>query len=176
MLWDQWLFPFPAEGTAAVLISLFLSPLKDLLQRRAHTLSGRGVIPVAGELPLAFVASFLANQLVCTAIDYGTGIVANRSFELWDYQDMPYNFQGQVCLQNSLFYTAVATACTWWLFPTAEHGIAKAGETTIEGAFVGLGSLFVFLELLYHVVPRDVGGFVRAPRQPAGAREDAGKA
>ena len=162
MLWDQWLFPFPAEGTAAVLISLFLSPLKDLLQRGARTLSGRGIIPVAGELPLAFVASFLANQLVCTAIDYGTGMVANRNYELWDYRDMPYNFQGQVCLQNSLFYTAVATACTWWLFPAAEHGIAKAGQAAIEGAFVGLGSLFVFLELLYHVVPRDVEGFVKA--------------
>lgn len=162
MLWDQWLFPFPAEGAAAVLISLFLSPLKDLLQARAHKLSGMGLIPAAGELPLAFAASFLANQLVCTAIDYGTGMVANRNYELWDYRDMPYNFQGQICLQNSLFYTAVATACTWWVFPAAERGFAKAGETAIEGAFVGLGSLFFYLELLYHVVPRDVDGFVRA--------------
>lgn len=162
MLWDQWLFPFPAEGTAAVLISLFLSPLKDLLQRRARSLSDGGIIPAAGELPLAFVASFLINQLVCTAIDYGTGMVANRNYGLWDYRDMPYNFQGQVCLQNSLFYTTVATACTWWLFPAAERCVTKAGEAAIEGAFVGLGSLFLFLELLYHVVPRDIEGFVKA--------------
>ncbi len=162
MLWDQWLFPFPAEGTAAVLISLFLSPLKDLLQDRTHRLSGRGAIPAAGELPIALAASFLVNQLVCTAIDYGTGMVANRNYELWDYRDMPYNFQGQICLQNSLFYTAVATACTWWLFPAAERGFVKAGEAVVEGTFVGLGSLFLMLELLYHVVPRDVEGFVKA--------------
>ena len=29
MLWDQWLFPFPAEGTAAVLADLALVPVKE---------------------------------------------------------------------------------------------------------------------------------------------------
>ena len=31
MLWDQWLFPFPAEGTAAVLADLVLKPAKEAI-------------------------------------------------------------------------------------------------------------------------------------------------
>ena len=34
MLWDQWLFPFPAEGTAAVLAELTLLPVRRALHRR----------------------------------------------------------------------------------------------------------------------------------------------
>ena len=156
MLWDQWLFPFPAEGTAAVLIALFLYPVKDILLalHEDHVAAGR--LPVMMATPLAFGLSFLLNQLVCTSIDYLTGMVANRNFELWDYRDMPLNFQGQVCLQNSLFYTVVATGAVWGLFPPMEAAMASASDTLLDGALVGLGSFFVFLELLYHVVPADV--------------------
>lgn len=169
MLWDQWLFPFPAEGTAVVLIALFLYPLKDKLLGCARRIVGGSMLPTASAVPIAFAASFLINQLVCTSIDYGTGMVANRNFELWDYRDMPYNFQGQICLQNSLLYTAVATWGVWWLFPRMERGLALAGDTFADRALVGLGSFFVFLELLYHVVPRDVAGFYSALKQ-AGSR------
>ena len=164
MLWDQWLFPFPAEGTAAVLISLFLYPFKDRLQGHARWLTNTGIITAAQELPIALSASFLINQLVCTAIDYGTGMVANRNYELWDYRDMPYNFQGQICLQNSLFYTLVATWGVWRLFPIMERRLARTDELAIEGQLVSFGSIFLMLELLYHVVPRDVEGFVQALR------------
>ena len=167
MLWDQWLFPFPAEGTAAVLIALFLYPIKEILVKlhEEHVAAGR--LPVILATPLAFGLSFVLNQIVCTSIDYLTGMVANRDFELWDYRDMPFNFQGQVCLQNSLFYTVVATAAVWGLFPPMENAIANASDTALDGTLVGLGSFFVFLELLYHVVPADVQQGVEALRQLA---------
>ena len=167
MLWDQWLFPFPAEGTAAVLIALFLYPIKELLVKlhEEHVAAGR--LPVILATPLAFGLSFVLNQIVCTSIDYLTGMVANRNFELWDYRDMPFNFQGQVCLQNSLFYTVVATWAVWGLFPPMENAIANASDTALDGTLVGLGSFFVFLELLYHVVPADVQQGVEALRSLA---------
>ena len=33
--------------------------------------------------------------------------------------------------------------------------MATAGSAVLDGAFVGLGSFFVFLELIYHVIPRN---------------------
>ena len=45
MLWDQWLFPFPAEGTAAVLADLALVPAKSAIQKGVSTLVDAGRIP-----------------------------------------------------------------------------------------------------------------------------------
>ena len=147
MLWDQWLFPFPAEGTAAVLADLALTPAKTAMQ------AGAARLPSPLRTPIALAASFLVNQLACTSIDFATGMVANRNYELWDYRDMRFNFMGQICLQNSLFYSIAATWGVWQLLPTLEKLMAKAGDTILDGALIGMGSFFIFLELLYQAVP-----------------------
>ena len=147
MLWDQWLFPFPAEGTAAVLADLALTPAKTAMQ------AGAARLPSPLRTPIALAASFLVNQLACTSIDFATGMVANRNYELWDYRDMRFNFMGQICLQNSLFYSIAATWGVWQLLPSLEKLMTKAGDTILDGALVGMGSFFIFLELLYQAVP-----------------------
>ena len=151
MLWDQWLFPFPAEGTAAVLADLMLVPAKNAVEGAVNAGCDAGLIPKAAAKPLAVGASFLVNQAVCTSVDYGTGMVANRNYELWDYRDMRFNFQGQVCLQNSLFYSTIATWAVWWLLPVLERLMKRAGHTVLDGIFVGFGSFFAFLALLYGI-------------------------
>ena len=160
MLWDQWLFPFPAEGSAAVLADLVLTPVKNKLQSATERAASSGIIPQPLAFPITLGASFLANQVVCTSIDYTTGMVANRNYELWDYRDMPFNFRGQICLQNSLFYSTVATWGVWWLLPQLEKVMERAGDTKLDGLLVGMGSVFIFLELLYQVLPKDLFGDV----------------
>ena len=149
MLWDQWLFPFPAEGTAAVLADLVLVPAKNAIEG----IMAESPLPQPLRTPAALVTSFLVNQLVCTSIDFATGMVANRNYELWDYRDMRFHFMGQVCLQNSLFYSIAATWGVWQLLPALEKLMKRAGDTVLDGVLVGMGSVFVFLELLYQVVP-----------------------
>ena len=153
MLWDQWLFPFPAEGTAAVLADLVLLPAKRFLEGSIGGLAEVGRLPGGAVVPLAVAASFLLNQIVCTSVDFATGMVANRNYELWDYRDMRFHFMGQVCLQNSLFYTIIATWGVWWLLPMIEKLFNCAGDTVLDGALVTFGAVFVFLELLYQAVP-----------------------
>lgn len=149
MLWDQWLFPFPAEGTAAVLADLVLVPAKNAIEGAAAS----SPLPQPLRTPAALVTSFLVNQIVCTSIDFMTGMVANRNYELWDYRDMRFHFMGQICLQNSLFYSIAATWGVWQLLPALEKLMEKAGDTALDGVLVGMGSIFVFLELLYQAVP-----------------------
>lgn len=151
MLWDQWLFPFPAEGTAAVLADLVLVPAKNAIQGAANALSQTANIPAGLATSAAVAASFLVNQAVCTSVDYGAGMVANRNYELWDYRDMRFNYRGQVCLQNSLFYSVLATWGVWRLLPALEKLMERAGDTTLDGLLIGFGSFFAFLELLYQV-------------------------
>lgn len=151
MLWDQWLFPFPAEGTAAVLADVVLSPVKRALDAATQAASAGGYLAPSLAKPLAIGASFLVNQLVCTSVDFGTGMIANRNYELWDYRDMRFNFMGQVCLQNSLFYSIIATWGVWQLLPALEKLMERMGDTRLDGMLVGMGSVFTFLTLLYHI-------------------------
>ena len=157
MLWDQWLYPFYAEGTAAVLADLVLAPAKVAIQQFTSSLANASRIPAGFATPLALGASFLLNQIVCTSVDFGTGMVANRHYELWDYRDMRFHFMGQVCLQNSLFYSIIATWGVWWLLPALEKLMGRASETTLDGILVGYGSFFGFISLLHLLVPPDDG-------------------
>ena len=45
-----------------------------------------------------------------TAVELGTGLLANRSFQVWDYRNMPANFKGQICLPYSLLWVPVSMA------------------------------------------------------------------
>ena len=69
MLWSQWLFPFTAEGAAAVAIVVVLHPAAQWLLKKT-----------GGRVWLAVLLSFLLNALVCTGIDFATGMIANQDY------------------------------------------------------------------------------------------------
>ena len=140
MLWDWWLHPFPAEGIAGVLIAGGLVPLQKKLL--AH---------FGGRVAPALALSFLANQVVCTSIDYFTGMVANRNYELWDYREMPFNFQGQICLQNSIVYTTAATLVTWLAYPARDQWLRRMPADLVNLLDSSLAAIYAFLCLTYFV-------------------------
>ena len=140
MLWDWWLHPFPAEGIAGVLIAGALSPLREVLLKHFN-----------GKIAPALVLNFLANQVVCTSIDYLTGMVANRNYELWDYRNMPFNFQGQICLQNSLVYTTAATFIAWVAYPARDRWLRRLPADVVNTACAALAPSYAFLCLTYFV-------------------------
>lgn len=139
-LWDWWLCPYPAEGIAMVLIAVALAPFKEWLLKKA-----------GGRVWLALPASFLANMLVCASIDFSTGITANANYELWDYRALPFNFMGQIVLQNTLVYSAAATFIVWVLYPLMAKLLHRMPRRAANTAFVGLAALYAFLEALYYV-------------------------
>ena len=48
---------------------------------------------------------------------------------------------------------SIATWGVWQLLPALEKLMEKAGDTKLDGILVGMGSVFLFLELLYQAVP-----------------------
>jgi uncharacterized membrane protein len=142
MLWDQWLFPFSAEGTALAAIVVFLHPIALKLQNNFGKNSWKAIL-----------LSFVVNGIVCTSIDFGTGMVANQHYELWDYRDMPFNFMGQVCLQNSMVYTVAATLVVWLLYPAMDKGIRRLSKDAADGLFWALVGIYTFLALLHFIDP-----------------------
>lgn len=139
-LWDWWLCPYPAEGIAMVLIVVLLAPFKEWLLKKF----GGRVVP-------ALVVSFLVNMLVCASIDFSTGITANADYSLWDYRDLPFNFMGQIVLQNTLVYSIAATFIVWVLYPLMAKALHRLPRRVANTLFVGLVAFYLFLELLYYV-------------------------
>lgn len=140
MLWDQWLYPFPAEGTALALIVLFLHPFQQFLLRKFK-----------GHVLPALAISFAVNALICTSIDFFTGIFFNPNYELWDYRDMPFNFMGQICLQNSMVYSIAATLIVWIFYPLMDRGIRSMPRSWANGLFFALAGIFAFEAALHFV-------------------------
>ena len=146
-LWDWWLCPYPAEGLAVVMIVVLLFPAKEWLLKKFN-----------GRMAPTLVASFLINMLVCAAIDFTTGITANADYQLWDFRGLPFNFMGQVLLQNTLIYSLAATFIVWVLYPLMAKALHRAPQSVVNGLFFGLIGFYVFLEVLYyvHITPEGI--------------------
>ena len=138
MLWSQWLFPFTAEGAAAVMIVIVLHPAARWLTKKT-----------GGRMWLAVLLSFLLNAAVCTCIDFTTGMVANQDFSLWDYRALPFNFMGQVCLQNSMVYSIAATLIVWVFYPLMDKGLRRMPRGVANAIAFGLLGMYLFLAMLY---------------------------
>ena len=139
-LWDWWLCPYPAEGIAVVLIALLLFPFKEWVLKKT-----------GGRIWLTLIISFLVNMLVCASIDFTTGITANANYELWDYRDLPFNFMGQIVLQNTLVYSIAATFIVWVVYPLMAKWLHRMPPRYANGLFVGFAAFYIFLEVLYYV-------------------------
>ena len=147
MLWSQWLFPFTAEGAALVAIVVILHPASRWLLKKT-----------GNRIALAVLLSFLLNALVCTSIDFTTGMVANQDYSLWDYRDMPFNFIGQVCLQNSMVYSIAATLIVWVVYPLMDRALRRAPRGVVNALAFGLIGMYLFLAMLYFVDISALGG------------------
>lgn len=70
-------------------------------------LAGGGCFLLLGRLdrdrlPLLFRG--LAGSLTVTTVELLTGLLFNRSFAVWDYRGLPFNYCGQICLSFSLLW------------------------------------------------------------------------
>lgn len=137
-IWRDYLNPFPVYGFGMVACAVLLYPLKNILEDKL------------GGIWKPLLASFIVNTLVCSAIELTLGLAqnmpdANGVYPLWDYSTMPFNFMGQICLQNSLLFGVVATLITWVVFPVLQRVYVKLPEDMRK-------SLFVIVVVFYAIV------------------------
>ena len=156
MLWHQWLFPYFAEGVAVVLIVVLLTPVKEWLLKKF----GGRVLP-------AVLVSVVVTAAVCTTVDFTCGMICNQNYEVWDYRALPFNFMGQVCLQNSTVYTVAASLILWVFYPLMDRGLRRMPRSFADGLFFALLGVYAFSALLHFMYVGDtgliVGEFVMKP-------------
>ena len=69
----------------------------------------------------------IAGAAAVTALELVTGLTVNRDYGIWDYRQMPFHFQGQICLPYSLLWIPVCLGAmavyplTERLFPSEQH-------------------------------------------------------
>ncbi len=144
LLWRDWLYPFPMEGAAVVIIALVLYPFYQWLKKK--------VKPRA----LVYVISFISGALLCTLIEFSMGMIVNADLQLWDYRENFCNFMGQVCLQNTMAFGVVASIITWWVYPLMERWIARVPRDRMNIVFVVVAIFGAIIWSLYIINPPGV--------------------
>ena len=140
MLWRDWFYPFPMHGMAVVLIGVLLYPLWRALVKRTN--------PIVGSL-----LSFVVNGLTCGLIEFICGLMWNAELQNWDYTNMPFNFMGQVCLQNVIGFAFAASIIAWMVYPWLERTLAKLPAAAVNIASVVVLMVFLVAQTLYLVEP-----------------------
>lgn len=143
-IWHDYLNPFPVYGFGMVACAVLLYPLKNVLEDKL------------GGLWKPLLVSFVLNTLVCSGIELTLGLVqnmpdANGVYPLWDYSTMPFNFMGQICLQNSLLFGVVATLVTWVIFPALQRIYVRLPEDMRQALFVVVVVFYAIVLCLYVV-------------------------
>lgn len=90
--------PFcPIYGAGGMLVIFLLSPLQNRV-----------------------ILLFIAGTALTSVLEYLTGCAMEKLFhtKYWDYSDQRFNFQGRVCLKNSLLFGLLSVAAVQLLHPT----------------------------------------------------------
>lgn len=140
MLWRDWFYPFPMHGMAVVLIGVLLYPLWRMLVRKTNVAVGS-------------LLSFVINGLMCGLIEFTFGLLWNADLQNWDYTNMPFNFMGQVCLQNVIGFAFAASIIAWMVYPWLERTLARLPEAAMNIAAVVVLMVFLVAQTLYLVEP-----------------------
>ena len=140
ILWRDWFYPYLMEGTAVVLIALVLYPLYRWLLEHLPSL-------------FAYAISFVVNGVLCTGIELIGGLTINSHYEFWNYSALPFNFLGQICLQNGIGFAFVSSLIAWVAYPLLERLIARVPNNVMSVVFVAVFTAFMVTLTLYHIEP-----------------------
>ena len=89
-----------------------------------------------GALILSFVLDGLSNNLICLFIasmiiltiwEYIVGVFLQKTFhtKYWDYADHKINFQGRICLTNSIYWGILGVVFVKYIHPFMQEIIEK---------------------------------------------------
>ena len=53
-------------------------------------------------------ARVILGSVVITAVELATGLIFNRSYQVWDYRNTSMNFMGQICLPFTLLWMPIS--------------------------------------------------------------------
>lgn len=98
-----------------------------------------------GGIPKNMILIFLAGAMVTTIIEYITAVLLEVVFHAkwWDYSENFLNFQGRICLLNTLMFGALSVVLIFFIQPALKEALAIPAYTiklvvcvVIDAAFI----------------------------------------
>lgn len=115
----------PIYGSGAVALSLCLSPIK-------HS----ALNPFA-----KFFVILLLGMIICDVVEFLTSVIMEKLFHArwWDYSNKPFNIQGRICLQHTMYWGLATVIFMYIIHPPVEEIIS---EIEPDIAYILLGFIF----------------------------------
>lgn len=79
---------------------------------------------------ISIIKIMLIGTMIITTLEYITGMIVNVKYNLkvWDYSDMKYNVNGQICLLYSFFWALISLICVY-VYNVMEEYLFKKNQT-----------------------------------------------
>lgn len=108
----------PIYGTGAVVMSVFLTPIKNL------SLSS---VIFGHKISFVPVLIFFVGLILADAVEYFTSLIMEKLFHArwWDYSEKPFNIQGRICLQHSIYWGIASIVFMYLVHPFFTNFIVK---------------------------------------------------
>ncbi|WP_251179145.1 putative ABC transporter permease [Adlercreutzia agrestimuris] len=126
---DPWYHPYWVYGVGAVVVTLAVEPLKEIIIMKRKTLWG------------ALLESFVVLVLLSMVIELVAGWLINQpdamgEYPYWDNSALPLNIFGQAWLVNDIFIGLAAVVYLWVFYPLVCEGFALLKPKTANIVFV----------------------------------------
>lgn len=95
---------------------------------------------------------FIISMLILTVWEYLVGVLLEKMFhtKYWDYSDHKFNFQGRICLTNSICWGILAVLFVKYIHPFMEKQIAKI-DNNILYFVVGIIAICVLVDTIVSI-------------------------
>lgn len=99
------------------------------------------------------VLLFFSGIIVLTFWEYIVGVMLEKIFKTkyWDYSDQKFNFQGRVCLVNSICWGVLAVLLVKYIHPFIENLVSKV-DVTLLYYIIGITSVFMFIDMIISII------------------------
>lgn len=120
----------PIYGIGAIIMLLFLEKFQDNI-----------------------IALFFISIVVLTGWEYLVGVLLEKLFhtKYWDYSHQKFNFQGRICLTNSLFWGVLGVVFVKYIHPFVESLISRV-DMNLLYYIIGIISLVMIVDFITTLV------------------------
>ena len=120
----------PIYGIGAIIMLLFLERFQDNI-----------------------IGLFFISIVILTAWEYLVGVLLEKMFntKYWDYSHQKFNFQGRICLTNSLFWGILGVVFVKYIHPFVQSLISKV-DMNLLYYIIGILSLVMIVDFITTVI------------------------
>lgn len=99
------------------------------------------------------VLLFFSGIIVLTFWEYIVGVMLEKIFKTkyWDYSDQKFNFQGRICLVNSICWGVLAVLLVKYIHPFIENLVSKV-DITILYYIIGITSFLMLIDMIISII------------------------